>query len=87
MAGQAKLTSLQRRSLAEDGYLLVPAVLAADVVAALAARLDELARAIIAERDAAIGEQGEQWEEAGVIRVRLDPADPEYAPLVRSPPA
>ena len=88
MAGQAELTSRQRRSLAEDGYLLVPAVLAADVVAALAARLDELARAIIAERDAAIGEQGEQgeqWEEAGVVRVRLDPADPEYAPLVRQP--
>ena len=79
MAGQAELTSRQRRSLAEDGYLLLPSVLAADTVAALAARLDELARAIIAERDAA----AEQWD--GVVSVRLDPADPGYAPLVRPP--
>lgn len=28
---------------------------------------------------------GEQWEEAGVVRVRLDPADPGYAPLVQLP--
>jgi hypothetical protein len=63
----------------------VPSVLAADVVATLAARLDELARAIIAERDAAIGEQGEQWEEAGVVSARLEPADPGYAPLVGQP--
>jgi hypothetical protein len=69
-------------SIAEDGYLLVPSLLAADVVAALAARLDELARAIIAKADAAAGEQ---WEEAGVVRVRLDPADPGYARLVRHP--
>ena len=41
MAGQAELTSRQRRSLAEDGYLLVPSLLPADAVAALAARLDE----------------------------------------------
>jgi len=73
VAEQAELTSRQRRSLAEDGYLLVPSLLAADVVAALAARLDELARAIIAEADAAAGEQ---WEEAGVVRVRLAPPTP-----------
>ena len=41
VAGQAELTSRQRRSLAEDGYLLVPSLLPADAVAALAARLDE----------------------------------------------
>ena len=79
MAGQAELTSQQRRSLAEDGYLLLPSLLPAEAVAALAARLDELARAIIAERDAA----AEQWD--GVVSVRLDPADPGYAPLVRPP--
>ena len=79
VAGQADLTSRQRRSLAEDGYLLMPSLLPADAVAALAARLDELARAIIAERDAA----AEQWD--GVVSVRLDPADPGYAPLVRQP--
>ena len=46
VAGQAEFTSRQRRSLAEDGYLLVPSVLAADAVAALAARPDQLARAV-----------------------------------------
>ena len=60
----------------------MPAFLATDVVAALAARLDELARAIFAERDAAADEQ---WEEGGVVSMRLDPADPGYAPLVRQP--
>ena len=82
VAGQAELTSRQRRSLAEDGYLLMPSVLDADVVAALAARLDALARTFIAERDA---EADEQWAEAGVVRVRLDPADSGYASLVRQP--
>jgi hypothetical protein len=82
VAGQAELTSRQRRSLAGDGYLLLPSVLPADAVAALAGRLDELARAIIAEQDAG---GGEQWEEAGVVRVRLDLADPGYAPLVQPP--
>ena len=33
VAEQAELTSRQRRSLSEDGYLLVPSLLAADVVA------------------------------------------------------
>ena len=79
VAGQAELTSRQRLSLAEDGYLLMPSLLPAHAVAALAARLDELARAIIAERDA----PAEQWD--GVVSVRLDPADPGYAPLVRQP--
>ena len=41
--------------------------------------LDELARAIIAERGAA----AEQWD--GVVSVRLDPADPGYASLVPQP--
>ena len=75
MAGQAELTRQQRRSLAEHGYLLLPSVLDADVEAALAARLDELARATIAEAET-VG----QWEEARVVRARLDPAYPGYAP-------
>jgi hypothetical protein len=82
VAGQTELTSQQRRSLAGDGYLLVPSVLAAGAVNALAGRLDDLARATIAEWDAA---PGEQPEEAGVVRLRLDPADPSFAPCVRHP--
>ena len=45
VAGQTELTSQQRRSLAGDGYLLVPSALAADAVDALAGRLDDLAGA------------------------------------------
>jgi phytanoyl-CoA dioxygenase PhyH len=82
VAGQTELTSQQRRSLAGDGYLLVPSVLAAGAVEALAGRLDNLARATVAEWDAA---PGEQPEEAGVVRLRLDPADPCFAPCVRHP--
>jgi hypothetical protein len=82
VAGQTELTSQQRRSLAGDGYLLVTEVLAAGAVEALAGRLDDLARATIAEWDAA---PGEQPEEAGVVRLRLDPADPSFAPCVRHP--
>jgi hypothetical protein len=82
VAGQTELTRQQRRSLVEDGYLLVPSVLAADAMDALAARLDGLARAIIGEWDAT---PGMQREEAGVVRIRLDPADPGYAPCVQHP--
>src|SRR5579862_285063 len=45
-AGQSDLTSRQRRCFAEDGYLLLPSVLDAGTVDALAGRLDGLARAI-----------------------------------------
>jgi len=82
VAGSADLTSQQRRFLSEDGYLLAPSVLAADAVDALAGRLDVLARAIAGEWDATPGKQS---EEAGVARIRLDPADPGYALLVRHP--
>ncbi len=82
VAGQAELTSQQQRSLAEDGYLLLPSVLAAGAADALAGRLDGLARGIISEWDATPGKPS---EEAGVVGIRLDPADPGYAPLVRQP--
>ncbi len=82
MAGQTELTSQQRCALAGDGYLLVPSVLAADAVDALAGRLNDLARATIRESDAT---PGKQQEEAGVISIRLDTAEPGYAPCVRHP--
>jgi hypothetical protein len=82
VAGQAELTSRQRRSLAGDGYLLLPSVLAADATGALACRLDGIARAAAQEWDAS---PGTQWEEAGVVRIRLDAAEPSYAPCVHHP--
>ena len=80
--GEAGLTSQQRRSLSADGYLLMPSVLAAPAVDALAARLDKAARAVVGQWDA---DPALQAEEAGVVRLRLAPADPGYAPLVRQP--
>lgn len=69
MAGRTELTSQQRRSLAGDGYLLVPSVLAADAVDALAGHLNDLARGTIRGWDAT---PGEQPEDAGVVSIRLD---------------
>jgi hypothetical protein len=72
----------EQRSLTEDGYLLVPSVLAAEAMDAVAPRLDGLASAVAGEWDAT---PGKQPEEAGVVGIRPDPADPMYAPLVRHP--
>ncbi len=80
--GQTELTDQQRRSLADDGYLLVPSVLAADVVGRLATRLDDLVRATVDKWDAT---PGMRWEEAGVVRVRLDLGDPDFAACAQNP--
>ncbi len=80
--GQTELTDQQRRSLADDGYLLVPSVLAADVVGRLATRLDDLVRATVDKWDAT---PGMRWEEAGVVRVRLDLGDPDFAACAQHP--
>ncbi len=42
MAGPTALTDQQNRSLAADGYLLVPSLLAADAVTSLATYLEQL---------------------------------------------
>ena len=82
VTGQAELTDRQLRSLSGDGYLLVPAVLPDGVASGLARRLDALVRATVAEWDAT---PDMKWEEGGVVRLRLDLADPEFAPCVGSP--
>ena len=82
MAGQTALTGRQRRSLSDDGYLLVPSVLAAGTVDSLADRLGQLVRTMVDEWDAT---PDVKWEEAGVVRLRLDLADPAFAELVRHP--
>ena len=82
VAGQTALTGGQRRSLCDDGYLLLPSVLAAGIVDRLAERLGLLVRATMEERDAT---PDMKWDEAGVIRLRLDLADPAFAELVRHP--
>lgn len=52
MAGQTALTGRQRRSLADDGYLLLPSVLAAATVYGLVGRLGQLVRTTVDEWDA-----------------------------------
>jgi hypothetical protein len=82
VSGQTGLTDRQQHALADEGYLLVPSVLPGGVVTGLARRLGEVAGAVLDEWDAA---PEPRWEEAGVVRVRLDPADPGSADCVRHP--
>lgn len=82
MAGQTALTGRQRHSLADDGYLLLPSVLAVGTVDGLAGRLGQLVRATVDEWDAT---PDMKWEEGGVVRLRLDLADPAFSELVRHP--
>jgi Phytanoyl-CoA dioxygenase (PhyH) len=82
VAGHIELTKQQRCSLADDGYLLVPSVLAGGVVHRLAERFVGAARQAVEELEAS---PGAQWEEPGVFRLRLDHADPDFADYVRHP--
>lgn len=82
MAGQTVLTDRQRRSLADDGYLLMPSLLAAETVSRIAVRLGQLVHATVDAWDAT---PDMTWEEGGVVRLRLDLADPAFAELVRHP--
>jgi ectoine hydroxylase-related dioxygenase (phytanoyl-CoA dioxygenase family) len=77
-----ELTDDQRRSLAANGYLLIPSVLATDAVDRLADRLEQLVRATVEAFDAS---PDARWEEAGVVRLRLDLDDTGFAELVRQP--
>lgn len=82
MAEQTALTGPQRQALAADGYLLVPSVLPAGVVAGLAARLEQFARATLDRMEAT---PDATWEESGVVYDRMDLADPQYAELIGNP--
>jgi Phytanoyl-CoA dioxygenase (PhyH) len=82
VAGPTVLTDRQRRSLADDGYLLVPSLLAAGAVGRIAAKLGQLVRATVDAWDAT---PDMTWEEGGVVRLRLDLADPGFAELARHP--
>ena len=77
-----ELTDTQRRSLAASGFLLIPSVLVTDAVDRLADRLEQLVRATVDAFDAS---PDAQWEEAGVVRLRLDLDDTGFAELVRHP--
>jgi hypothetical protein len=75
-----QLSAQQRESLQRDGYLLVSRVLDEAVLGRIASRLAELVRqtvaAWVADPDRAVAEQ----VEPGVVRAKLDLADPDFAP-------
>ncbi len=82
VGGGTGLTNAQRRSLAASGYLLIPSVLATDAVDRLVDRLEQLVRATVDALDAS---PDAEWEEAGVVRLRLDLDDTGFFELVRHP--
>jgi hypothetical protein len=74
---QAELLSTQQRELLErDGYLLVPSLLDGTVLGPIASRLEELVRQTVAAWDA---DPSPAIAEPGVVRAKLDRADPDFA--------
>jgi len=80
VSGPAELTEAQRRFLSGNGFVLVPSVLGADSVDSLSRVFNDLVRSMW---DA--WSPDSQWEEAGVVSVRLDVADPRFEELVGHP--
>jgi ectoine hydroxylase-related dioxygenase (phytanoyl-CoA dioxygenase family) len=83
---QAELLSAQQReSLERDGYLLAPSLLDETVLGPIASRLEELVRQTVAAWDADPGRAVAKQVERGVVRVKLDRADPDFAPCCGHP--
>jgi len=80
---QAELLSTQQReSLERDGYLLVPSLLDETVLGPIASRLEDLVRMTVAAWDA---DPSPAIVEPGVVRAKLDRADPDFAPCCEHP--
>jgi ectoine hydroxylase-related dioxygenase (phytanoyl-CoA dioxygenase family) len=83
---QARHLSVQQReSLERDGYLLVPALLDETVLGPIATRLEELVRQTVVAWDAEPDRAAAEQVERGVVRVKLDRADPDFAPCCGHP--
>jgi ectoine hydroxylase-related dioxygenase (phytanoyl-CoA dioxygenase family) len=76
-AGQ--LSAQQRESLERDGYLLVPRLLDETVLGRITSRLEELVREAVAAWGADQNRAVTEQVEPGVVRAKLDPADPDFA--------
>ena len=86
MRQQARhLSAQQRESLGRDGYLLVPSLLDEAVLGPIAIRLEELVRQTVAAWDADPGRAAAEQVERGVVRVKLDRADPDFGPCRQHP--
>jgi hypothetical protein len=76
VTSRRRLTATERASLQRDGYLLVPSLLDEGVLARTRHRLDELVRQTIAAWQAG---PAQDIAEPGVVRVRLDLTDADFA--------
>ena len=82
-AGQ--LSAQQRESLECNGYLLVPCLLDETVLGRIASRLEELVRQTVAAWDADPDRAVAEQVEPGVVRAKLDLADPDFGPCCEHP--
>jgi phytanoyl-CoA dioxygenase PhyH len=76
------LTAQQRGSLEREGYLLVPSLLDETVIGRMRSRLEELVRQTVAAWEA---EPSPEIAEPGVVRAKLELADPDFAPCYEHP--
>jgi hypothetical protein len=76
------LTPAERAALKQDGYLLVPSLLSERMLTPIRHRLDELVCQTVADWQAG---RVRHIAEPGVVRARLDLADPGFAPCREHP--
>jgi ectoine hydroxylase-related dioxygenase (phytanoyl-CoA dioxygenase family) len=81
----SRLSTQQRESLEGDGYLLVPSLLDETVLGPIARRLEELVWQTVAAWDADPDRAAAEEVERGVVRVKLDRTDPDFAPCCEQP--
>lgn len=79
------LSPQQRESLERDGYLLVPSLLGETVLGRITSRLEELVSRTVAAWWADPGLAAKQPEGGGVVRAKLELADPDFAPCCEHP--
>ena len=78
----AQLTAQQRESLERDGYLVVPSLLTEAVIGQMTSRLEELVRQAVAAWEA---HPSPDIVEPGIVRAKLDLADPDFAACTDHP--
>lgn len=82
MTNGCELTAAQRDALKRDGYLLITSLLSEQVLARIRHRLNHLVRQAITAWQA---DPAKDIAEPGVVRIRLDLADGDFAPCHEHP--
>jgi ectoine hydroxylase-related dioxygenase (phytanoyl-CoA dioxygenase family) len=80
-----RLSAQQRESLERDGYLMVSSLLHETVLVRIESRLKELVRRTTAAWAADPGRAVAEVEGGGVVRAKLELADPDFAPCCEHP--